>query len=159
MSGYKNNTLIFLPTACTFCNPSWPAGGPSHELATLRAVSKTATTSNSSRPNSISHQHAAPTARQHQQQQQHSAGGAAANTGSSSGAATSYAALEPELAALQAALGVKVSSSHPAGSKEHAVEVLGQLCEQYGVAVTPDMMASTQAAAATVEQLKRSIGI
>lgn len=156
MSGYKNNTLIFLPTACTFCNPSWPAGGPSHELATLRAVSKTATTSNSSRPNSISHQHAAHTARQ---QQQHSSGPAAANTGSGSGAATSYAALEPDLAALQTALGVKVSSSHAAGSKEHIVEVLGQLCEQYGVAVTPDMMASTQAAAATVAQLKRSIGI
>jgi hypothetical protein len=158
MSGSANNTLIFLPTACTFCHPVWPAGDPSHELATLRAVSKTATTSNSSRPNSISHQHAAHTARQ--QQQQHWAGGAAANTGSGSGApATSYAALQPDLAALQTALGVKVSSSHAAGSKEHVVEVLGQLCDQYGVAVTPDMMANPQAAAATVAQLKRSIGI
>jgi hypothetical protein len=134
-----------------------PAEDPTHELATLRAASRTAPSSNSGRPGSTSRQ----------QQQQPATGGAAAGNSSNGGAAAAaaagaggtYAALELELAALQTALGVKISSSHPTGSREHVVDVLGQLCQQLGLPVTADIAASPKACAATVTQLKENIGI
>jgi hypothetical protein len=53
-----------------------------------------------------------------------------------------------DLAALRTALGVKISSSYPVGSKECVGDVLGQLCQQQGVPGTPEMAASAKAAAA-----------
>jgi hypothetical protein len=79
--------------------------------------------------------------------------------GSSGPAVTSYTQLEPGLAALQAALGVSISSSHAPGSREHAAEVLGQLSQQLGVQLSSDALLSPAGMGAAVAQLKQSIGI
>jgi hypothetical protein len=79
--------------------------------------------------------------------------------GSSGPPVTSYAQLESGLAALQASLGVSVSSSHAPGSREHAAEVLGQLSQQLGVQLSSDALLSPAGMGAAVAQLKQSIGI
>jgi hypothetical protein len=64
-----------------------------------------------------------------------------------------------DLSALEAALGFSASSSHAVGSREHVVEVLSQVCQQLGVALTGSMTSSPAAMAAAVAQLKQSVGI
>lgn len=132
----------------------------SHELATLRAASKTATTSNSSRPSLNLQQDGNA---QHNQQPAAAAAAAVASSrpGSVNGSSTvtTYAALAPDLAALQSALGVDIRSSNAAGSREHAVEVLWQLGQQLGVQVTPEMTAGPAAMAASIASLKKDVGI
>lgn len=85
-------------------------------------------------------------------------GGSIANkTGST--APTSYAALQQDLAAVQAALGVPTSSSHPAGSREQLQEALLQVSQQLGMQVTPDMTASPAAMVQLLTAIKQSVGI
>jgi hypothetical protein len=133
------------------------ADGTRHELATLRAASKIATTSNSSRPG-LTLQNGATA--QHNQQPA-AAATASSRPGSTNGsnAGATYAALELDLAALQSALGVEIRSSNAAGSREHAVEVLWQLGQQLGVQVTPEMTAGPAAMAAAIASLKKDVGI
>jgi hypothetical protein len=68
-----------------------------------------------------------------------------------------------DVAALQAAVGVDSEAAvagHTPGSQEHLLAVLTQLCEVLGsAAVTPHMVSTPEAAAATVSQLKRHVGI
>lgn len=103
-------------------------------------------------------------AARHTQQQQHTAAVPAGRVPSSGGGArvsgvASYAAMEQDLAALQAALGVSSSSRQPPGSREHVVEVLSGLCGELGMAAAPDSTASSAELSETIARLKERVGI
>lgn len=85
----------------------------------------------------------------------------ASSTAAAAGAVNgspSYRDLLPALAALQSALGLP-SSAGSVDNKQQLADELNKVCTTMGVAVNPDMTANPAAMAATIAQLRSSIGI
>jgi hypothetical protein len=106
-------------------------------LATLRAAAGRSAHSSSSRP--------------HAPQQPATAGG---------GSKLTFAALQPDLAALLAGVGVLSSRSASDPSPAALLSDLSALCDAVGgVSVAAEAVASPEAAAATIAQLKQHVGV
>lgn len=124
------------------------AAGDGCELATLRAASQTVTGSRSGQPPLAQPAAAAAPA----------AGQPEGGAGAAAGAAT-YASLLPTLTRLQAAVGVEAASS-AASSHEQLLAGLQRLSAVLGTAaISPEMVATPAAAAATIAQLQQQVGI